>query len=52
MVNNENILILSMKDNSLYTEVFQLKANNATSNLLRSGQINKEKLKKLKSNIH
>ena len=52
MINNENILVLSMKDNSLYTEVFQLKANNATSNLLRSGQINKEKLKKLKSNFH
>ena len=52
MINNENILILSMKDNSLYTEVFQLKAQNMTSNLLRSGQINKEKLKRFKSNFH
>jgi len=52
MINNENILILSMKDNSLYTEVFQLKAQNATSNLLRSGQINREKLKRFKSNFH
>lgn len=52
IINNENILILSMKDNSLYTEVFQLKAQNVTSNLLRSGQINREKLKKIKSNFH
>ena len=52
MINNENILILSMKDNSLYTEVFQLKANNVTSNLLKSGKINKEKLKRFKSNFH
>ncbi len=51
-INNENIIILSMKDNSLYTEVFQLKANNVTSKLLRSGKINKEKLKKYKSNFH
>ena len=52
MINNENILILSMKDNSLYTEVFQLKANNVTSNLLKSGKIYKEKLKRFKSNFH
>ena len=52
MINNENVLILSMKDNSLYTEVFQLKANNTTSNLLRSGKINREKLKRLRSNFH
>ena len=52
VINNENILILSMKDNSLYTEVFQLKAQNMSSNLLRSGQINKDKLKRFKSNFH
>ena len=52
MITNEQILILSMKDNSLYTEVFQLKANNATSKLLRKGKINKEKLKRFKNNYH
>ena len=52
MINNENVLILSMKDNSLYTEVFQLKANNTTSNLLRTGKINREKIKRLRMNYH
>ena len=52
MINNENILVLSMKDNSLYTEVFQLKANNIMSNLLKTRRINKEKFKKFKSNIN
>ncbi len=52
MITNEQILILSMKDNSLYTEVFQLKANNTTSNLLRTGKINREKIKRLRMNYH
>ena len=34
-IKNENILILSMKENSVFTEVFQLKAHYVTSNLLR-----------------
>ena len=52
MITSENILILSMKDNSLYTEVFQLKANNTTGNLLKSGKIIKKKIKRFKSNFH
>ena len=44
MINNPNVLILSMKDNSLFTEVFQLKAKNT---LLRS-QTSREKNKKFK----
>jgi len=50
-INNENVLILSMKDNDLYTEVFQLKAHHVISKLLRSAKFNTEKLKKLKSKI-
>ena len=52
MINNENILVLSMKDNSLFTEVFQLKAQNAASNLLKTRHFNKEKLKRFKSNFN
>ena len=52
MINNENILVLSMKANSLFTEVFQLKANHATSNFLKTRHFNKEKLKRFKSNFN
>ena len=47
-VNSENISVLSMKDNSLFTEVFQLKAHNVNSDLLRSGKFSKEKFKRIK----
>ena len=52
MINNENILVLSMKANSLFTEVFQLKANHATSNFIKTRHFNKEKLKRFKSNFN
>ena len=45
-INNPNVLILSMKDNSLYTEVFQLKAKNTS--LLRTSRTSREKNKKFK----
>ena len=48
MINNPNVLILSMKDNSLFTEVFQLKAKNATSDLLRASKTSRDKNKKFK----
>ena len=48
MINNPNVFILSMKDNSLFTEVFQLKARNATSNLLRTSRTSRENNKKTK----
>ena len=51
-INNPNVLILSMKDNSLFTEVFQLKAKNATSNLLRRSQTSRDKNKKIKYTFH
>ena len=41
-----------MKDNSLFTEVFQLKAKNATSNLLRRSQTSRDKNKKIKYTFH
>ena len=47
-INNSNVLILSMKENSLFTEVFQLKAKNVNSNLLRNSRTNREKHKKIK----
>ena len=37
-IQNENILILSMKDNKIFTEVFVLKAHYVTSHLLRLSQ--------------
>jgi hypothetical protein len=43
LIKNENISVLSMKDNSLFTEVFQLKARYTSSNLLKAKNI-REKL--------
>ena len=37
-IKNENITILSMKENKIFTEVFQLKAHYVTSHLLRLSQ--------------
>ena len=48
MINNPNVIILSMKENSLFTEVFQLKARNVNGNLLRSSRTSREKDKKIK----
>ena len=48
MINNSNVLVLSMKENSLFTEVFQLKAKNVNSNLLRNSRTSREKHKKIK----
>ena len=45
-INNPNVLILSMKDNSLFTEVFQLKAKNTS--LLRTSRTSRGKNKKIK----
>jgi len=45
MIYNPNVLILSMKDNSLFTEVFQLKAKNT---LLGTSRTSREKTKKFK----
>ena len=47
-INHPNVLILSMKDNSLFTEVFQLKAKKATSDLLRASRTSRENNKKFK----
>ena len=53
LIKNEDVLILSMKENGVFTEVFQLKAHRVTSNLLRMNKIRKEmrswkSLKKIK----
>ena len=52
MINNPNVLILSLKDNSLFTEVFQLKAKRAVSNLLRASRTSRDKNKKIKFSFH
>ena len=41
-VKNENVLILSLRDNKVFTEIFKLKAHYVTSNLLRLSQQKKE----------
>ena len=41
-IKNENILILSLRDNKVFTEIFKLKAHYVTSNLLRKSQSKKE----------
>ena len=49
MINNPNILVLSMKENSLFTEVFQLKARNFIGKYLRNSTLtSREKNKKIK----
>ena len=48
-IKNENIYILSLKENKIFTEVFQLKAHYATSNLLRLSQQKKEFLKSMRN---
>ena len=47
-IDNPNVTILSMKENSLFTEVFQLKARNVNGNLLKSSRTSREKDKKIK----
>ena len=37
-IKNENVLILSLRDNKVFTEIFKLKAHYVTSNLLRKSQ--------------
>ena len=41
-IKNENVLILSLRDNKVFTEIFKLKAHYVTSNLLRKSQSKKE----------
>ena len=41
-IKNENVLILSLRDNKVFTEIFKLKAHYVTSNLLRLSQQKKE----------
>ena len=48
-IKNENIVVLSMKENKIYTEVFQLKAHHVASNLLRLTQQKKEHFKSTKN---
>ena len=48
-IKNENISILSMKENKLFTEVFQLKGHYATSNLLRLSQQKKDHFRSMKN---
>ena len=48
-IKNENILILSVKENKIFTEVFQLKAHYVSSNLLRLSQQKKEHFKSMRN---
>ena len=41
-IKNENVLILSLRENKVFTEIFKLKAHYVTSNLLRLSQQKKE----------
>ena len=54
-IKNENVMILSLKENKVFTEIFRLKAHYVTSNLLRLSQQKKDKAKsvnkKLKSSF-
>ena len=47
-IDNPNVTILSMKENSLFTEVFQLKARNVNSKLLKTSRTSRDKDKKIK----
>ena len=51
-IKNENVMILSLKDNKVFTEIFKLKAHYTTSNLLRLSQHKKENSKNSKKNNH
>ena len=48
-IKNENISILSLKENKIFTEVFQLKAHYVISNLLRLSQQRKDFFKTMRS---
>lgn len=48
-IKNENVFILSMKENKIYTEVFQLKGHYVTSNLLRLSQQRREHFRSLRN---
>ena len=48
-IKNENITILSMKENKIFTEVFQLKGHYVTSRLLRLSQQKKEHFKSMRN---
>ena len=48
-IKNENVMILSMKNNKVFTEIFRLKAHYTTSNLLRLSQQKKERSKSSKN---
>ena len=48
-IKNENITILSMKENKIFTEVFQLKGHYVTSHLLRLSQQKKEHFKSMRN---
>ena len=47
-IKNENVMILSLRDNKVFTEIFKLKAHYTTSNLLRLNQQKKEHSKSVK----
>ena len=44
-IKNENVMVLSLKDNKVFTEIFKLKAHYVTSNLLRMSQQKKDRAK-------
>ena len=48
-IKNENVLILSVKENKIFTEVFQLKAHYVSSNLLRLSQQRKDNFKSMRN---
>ena len=48
-IKNENVFILSLKENKIFTEVFQLKAHYVTSNLLRLSQQKKDYIKSMRN---
>ena len=41
-IKNENVMILSLRDNKVFTEIFKLKAHYVTSNLLRKSQLKRD----------
>ena len=44
-IKNENVTVLSLKENKVFTEIFKLKAHYVTSNILRLSQQKKDRAK-------
>ena len=48
-IKNENVFILSLKENKIFTEVFRLKAHYVTSNLFRLSQQKRDFIKSMRN---